>query len=398
MGGGGSSQPQYNYPPPQAPDPLKTAEAQTGYNINSAIAQNALNNVNQVTPYGQVNYAQTGTYNIPGTAAVAATPATGGYWNGQSWVPTGGSPGTPATPGRDIPTYTATTKLSPLLQSLVDQSIYNARGVGGLETNLIGQLADAKYPAPLDLSWGKTAQNIWGLERNTLDPYWSQQQQLKDQQLANQGLTPGSQGWGYEQTQLQKNKSDQYNQAMLSAQDTASRNLTAEYQAKVNQYNSGFNNLNALRTGAQINQLGVGQPAQTATGQIGPADYQGISSANYRTGAGIFNNQQQLQAQAYQDQQTRQQQTMGGLFGLGGQLLGAIPALATLSDRRDKTDIKRIGRDRGTNLPMYSYRYRDDPKTYPKVVGPMAQDVEKRYPESVGEVGGHKVIFGLGGT
>lgn len=430
MGGGGSSQPQYNYPAPQAPDPQKTAEAQTGYNVNSAIAQNALNNVNQITPYGQVTYNQTGSYNIPGQAATAGTPATGGYWNGQAWVPTGGTQGTAATQGYNVPTYTATTKLSPLLQSLVDQSIYNARGVGGLETNLIGTAgktlsnpldlsygnvankiygqtgANAKYQ-PLDLSWGKTAQNIYGLERNTLDPYWSQQQQLKDQQLANQGLTPGSQGWGYEQTQLNKNKSDAYTNAMLGAQSTASQNLQAEYNARMGAYGTGAQNLttmynaplnalSSLRSSSQIAQPGVGQTAQTATGQVQPANYQGVASSNYATGAGIFNNQQQLQQQQYQNEQQQQNQMMGGLFGLGGQLLRAIPALA--SDRRDKADIRRIGVEPETKLPLYAYRYKDDPKTYPKVVGPMAQDVEKRYPESVGEVGGHKVIFGLGGA
>jgi hypothetical protein len=41
---------------------------------------------------------------------------------------------------------------------------------------------------------------------------------------------------------------------------------------------------------------------------------------------------------------------------------------------------------------MYAYRYKGDPKSYPKVVGPMAQDVEKKHPGSVGKIGGHRVI------
>jgi hypothetical protein len=41
---------------------------------------------------------------------------------------------------------------------------------------------------------------------------------------------------------------------------------------------------------------------------------------------------------------------------------------------------------------MYAYRYMGDPKTYPKAVGPMAQDVEKRYPGSTMEVDWHMVI------
>jgi hypothetical protein len=66
--------------------------------------------------------------------------------------------------------------------------------------------------------------------------------------------------------------------------------------------------------------------------------------------------------------------------------------LPMLSDRRDKTDIVKLGDDPESGLPMYSYRYKGDPKDTPKIVGPMAQDVEKKYPKAVREIGGHKVI------
>jgi len=36
--------------------------------------------------------------------------------------------------------------------------------------------------------------------------------------------------------------------------------------------------------------------------------------------------------------------------------------------------------------------YKGDPKNYPKIVGPMAQDVEKKFPGAVEEINGHKVI------
>ena len=65
------------------------------------------------------------------------------------------------------------------------------------------------------------------------------------------------------------------------------------------------------------------------------------------------------------------------------------------SDRRDKTDIEKLGIDPLTGLPMYAYRYKSDPKTYPKVVGPMAQDMEGRDgPWHVREIDGHKVVAG----
>jgi hypothetical protein len=77
-------------------------------------------------------------------------------------------------------------------------------------------------------------------------------------------------------------------------------------------------------------------------------------------------------------------------IGLG--VLKTLPALIGLSDERDKTDIKKLNKTSKHGLPLYAYRYKGDPKSYPKVIGPMAQDVEKLYPEAVGEIGGHKVV------
>ena len=76
------------------------------------------------------------------------------------------------------------------------------------------------------------------------------------------------------------------------------------------------------------------------------------------------------------------------ILGLGKLFMG-------LSDRRDKTDIEELGVDDETGLPMYAYRYKKDPKNTPKIVGPMAQDVEKVAPHLVREIGGHKVIVGV---
>jgi hypothetical protein len=57
-----------------------------------------------------------------------------------------------------------------------------------------------------------------------------------------------------------------------------------------------------------------------------------------------------------------------------------------------KTDIVKLDKDPDTGLQMYSYRYKGDSKEYPKVVGPMAQDVEKVFPGSTREVGGKRTV------
>lgn len=78
-----------------------------------------------------------------------------------------------------------------------------------------------------------------------------------------------------------------------------------------------------------------------------------------------------------------------GLFASGAEI---APFL--FSDERAKTDITKLGKDPQTGLDMYAYRYKDDPKSYPKVVGPMAQQIEKQYPGSVREIGGRKIVEG----
>lgn len=100
----------------------------------------------------------------------------------------------------------------------------------------------------------------------------------------------------------------------------------------------------------------------------------------------------------YGSTSTQTTPTTGSPFLTG---LGTAASLASLapmfgfSDRTMKTDIKKVGKDADTGLNMYSYRYKGDPKTYPKVVGPMAQEVAKKYPDQVKKVSG-KLAVNLG--
>ena len=117
-----------------------------------------------------------------------------------------------------------------------------------------------------------------------------------------------------------------------------------------------------------------------------------IEMLNLRLGA--------TSATPYGSTQTRT--TTGGpggsnfLSGAGTAITAATTAMKLLpmlfSDERMKTDIEKVGKDDETGLTMYAYRYKGDPKSYPKVVGPMAQEVEKKYPEMVEERGGKKAV------
>ena len=77
-------------------------------------------------------------------------------------------------------------------------------------------------------------------------------------------------------------------------------------------------------------------------------------------------------------------QTAASAFSMLGSL---FPGVGMASDRRLKTDITKVGRHpAGVNL--YAYRYKGDSKRYPKVVGPMAEDVAKIAPGAVSEIPG----------
>lgn len=71
-------------------------------------------------------------------------------------------------------------------------------------------------------------------------------------------------------------------------------------------------------------------------------------------------------------------------LGAGASILSSIvPLFGLLSDEDSKTDVEKLGRDPATGVEMAAYRYKGDPKSYPKVVGPAsAQQMERAIPGS----------------
>ena len=104
---------------PDPPNPAQTAGAQTSTNVNTALANATLGNVNQVTPQGSLNYSISG-------YSPFTDPTTGTSYN--------------------IPQYTATQTLSPAQQAIFDQqqqTQYNIAGIGNeASTRLGGQLSN----------------------------------------------------------------------------------------------------------------------------------------------------------------------------------------------------------------------------------------------------------------
>jgi hypothetical protein len=161
--------------------------------------------------------------------------------------------------------------------------------------------------------------------------------------------------------------------------------------------NTGRGLVNAVTglttAGTQAGQVGTGAAAGAAgTAQsnlAGTAVGAGATSQLFNAGANNMNSYvnavngyNQSQAEFAQSQASE----MGGLGSALGGMLG-LGFMGKLSDESEKTDIKRQGTSQG-GIPLYSFRYKDDPKTYPKVVGPMAQDIARIAPHMVAAIPG----------
>ena len=209
-----------------------------------------------------------------------------------------------------------------------------------------------------------------------------------------------------------------FGQAQAAATGDISRNLAAQQsnqganQANINSLIQASGGLGALGSQAQQNQrqqfleqstAGAAQQQQ-AQNQI-TANMNQFNQANQYPGTQLGILQSALGMTPYgsttmgsstSQSQTTQQPSMmsdvfGGLQALGG-MMGSGGPLAGLmtSDRALKTDITKVGVHPPTGIPLYSYRYKGDPKSYPKVTGPMAEDAMQVAPHAVKTLGVHK--------
>jgi hypothetical protein len=77
--------------------------------------------------------------------------------------------------------------------------------------------------------------------------------------------------------------------------------------------------------------------------------------------------------------------TEGQANGVGNAMNFGLGIAGLFSDERLKTDIKKVGRTdkKAGNLPVYTYRYKDDPTNVVRM-GVMAQEVAKKRPKALG--------------
>lgn len=297
---------------------------------------------------------------------------------------------------------------------------YAQNATAGL-TNYQPGMVNAGQLSGTDLSsyMNPYTQNVIQSGMNALDAQRMQAlNQVGDQAIragafggSRQGITEAATNAGASM-QAGQLASQLMNQNFMQAQNAANTDINRNLQAQ--QLNQAAGLTGANLNLAAANQLGnlasAGQQSFLTGLQAAMAGQQAIQGQNqnvldarrqYYTEQQQFPLQQlQIPLQAlgispYGSTTTQTVPTTGSPFlsGLGG-LLSLFGGGGIFSDKTQKTDIQKLGRDPETGLDMYAYRYKGDPKSYPKVVGPMAQDIEKQYPGSTETVGGKMVVKG----
>lgn len=253
--------------------------------------------------------------------------------------------GTPGTPG----SVTSNINLSPQQQAILGQQ-QQASLQSGQQANQ--QLSQFGSQGPFQ--GGQNAEDIYnkayGAMTSRLDPQWQMAQQQQDTQLRNQGLTPGSEAYNNAMRVFNQSKNDAYQQATLGAIQTMPQTFGLAQQA----YEMPLNIAQALQGGEQLNN--------PQFQQFGQAPMLGAAQSQMGYNADIYN-----QKMAQQNALT------GGLFSLGG----SLGAAALMSDRRLKSNIKRIG-THPLGIGIYEYDIFGG-----RTTGVMADEVEKVKPEAV---------------
>lgn len=253
---------------PTPPDPKKTAAAQTGTNIGTAIANQTFAQTNQNTPYGSLTYDQTGTTQWK-------DPNSGKMY--------------------DLPQYTATQTFSPGQQQLFETGQQTQQNLADLGQQQSGFLQD--YMAkPFDGSNDATEARLIELGRKRLDPMFDDRRASLEQNLANRGIGIGSEAYKNAMGDFNEGRNDAYNQLLLQGNQQA----FGQGQAIRNQ---PINEISAFMSGSQVSQPNYVNTPQT---QAATTDYAGLVNQNYQNQLG-----------AYNQQMGSYNNTVGGLFKLG---------------------------------------------------------------------------------
>lgn len=358
---------------PAAPDPYAVSSAQTGSNVATALANSDLNKYTTNTPLGNSTWSTNGYQTV-------TDPTTGKSFQ--------------------IPNYVNNVTLNPTAQQALSTTQQNQLGQAQTEQGFLHNVAQQlQNPltqgqfSPIQTNVNNTSlynpqgtgaeQQAFGSEYSLVQPLMQQQTQQTQDQLRAEGIPEGSDLWNTEMQNVGRQQSNQiaglagnavglgigeqgqqFNQNVGTAQ-MANAGEQQQMQQALALQNQPLNELNALQTGSQV---------QTPQFQATPA----VSMSPTNVSGNVYSSYQG-QVNSANANNALWNNTMNSILGSAGNLGGAYMmsnAITAASDERVKEDI------RPTGIELHEFRYAWDPEGT-KRVGVIAQDVEKKYPDSV---------------
>ena len=308
---------------PPEPDYKAAAEAKAAGDLEAARAAAAANRVNQVTPYGNLTYSNSGR-KFDQTAYDAAMSAyrdnLAAYGSGPQQPAerdTGVFGQTEMSEGRPVSApvsqmnapvapkiedfytgslddgWTATQTLSPIQQQLLDQQNKTSLGLAGLADEGLGYVRDALHnnitisdlPASM-VNPGQTGQDALMAR---FQPMIDQSRDALRTQLANQGIMHGSEADSNAWRTQNQSENDLRMQAALNGIRVGQDAQNQQFGLLSALQNQPLNMLNAVRTGSQVtNPSFVNVPQQATTSG---ADYLGAAQGQNQYNMGLYNSE-----------------------------------------------------------------------------------------------------------
>jgi len=295
---------------PPAPDYTGAAEKTAAGDLKMAQYATAANRPTEITPYGTKSWTNDRQFDQSGyDAAVKAamgTPDQIGYNTGYNDSSEYTIPGTPA---KEVDRYsfygpdnwTSTISLDPMVQDTLNKQFGLSNQYADIAGIGLDKARSTLEDPTLDMSGipdrainqGQTAQQAIMAR---LGPEFMQQEEALRTRLANQGVGTGSEAFGNDFRQFNQKRNDAEMQAALQGINLDNQNRSSAIQEQAYLQDRPLNLINALRTGAQVQNPQFGGFSTQGTTR-GP-DYSGAAGNLYQADINSTNvdnaNQEQM--------------------------------------------------------------------------------------------------------
>ena len=363
---------------PSPPDPIATANAQGAANVDAARITTALNRANQITPWGNLTWAQGGSgYDKAGYDKAL-----------KAWQDTGvtGTKPEQSSYGFNPDAWTSTVTLDPRAQSLLDSSLATSQGlqsainnslaattktlsqplntpgsinIGNIRNGVEGRYTDLQpslqgstnlatlgrgdvatqltrlrnlysqdfnynsapaMPTADEATRQRVEDALYGRSTARLDPRFAQGQDQLNSSLAAQGITQGSEAYNRELQNFNNAKNDAYSSAMNDAISGSDDAMQRIFNMGMQARQQGVNEANTLRT----------LPTQEAAALAGISNGLDTSSRNwYGAETAQETSKDNSTTNELNLQRTNNQDQFNNTIAMRNQILNELNALRT---------------------------------------------------------------------